>query len=428
MSNSSTKKRLPGVVGNRDFIKLWTSETISLFGSQVSFIALPLLAIYSFGAGPGELGLLSAVQFAPYLLFTLFVGAWLDRVRRKPVLFAANLARGLLLLLIPSAAWSGWLRIELLYAVGFLMGTLTVFFDLAYQAYVPSLVNGDQLVDANSKLMASASAAEIGGPGLGGVLVSLISAPTALLADAASYLAAAFGVAIIRKREPLPGKTRQQALALGRQIWEGIQRVARNPTLRALLGEAMTYNFFFMAISAIFILFATQELNIGPGMLGLVFSLANIGAFAGALIAGWLEQHFGLGNTIVGAVVIGCLAPILFPLASGAVAPFFLMAGYFGVSLTTAVANVHFISLRQKLMPRRWFGRMNASYRFFVTGAVPLGSLLGGALGEWIGLRPTLLVCALGIWTAAMPILFSPVRSLQSKPVERARRVAPTDS
>lgn len=414
-----------GLWRNSDFLKLWGGETVSLFGTQVTVLALPLTAVLTLEASPAELGFLNAARFAPFIAVILFAGVWVDRHRRRPVLIQTNAVRAVLIALIPLAAFLDLLRMEVLYVVGFSVGVLTVFFDLAYQSYLPSLVSRAQLTEGNSKLQASASAAEVGGPGLGGVLVQVATAPYALLIDAGSYLFSALALSGIRKGEPEPGEESDRLPAWA-AIREGFSFTLRNPHLRPIAGEAATFNLFEQAIMTVFVVYAVRELDFSAGLLGLVISIGAAGAFLGSVLASFPERRYGLGPTIVGSMVVACSVPLAIPAISRAtpLGVLLLALTFFIWGLAVAVSNVHVVSLRQAVTPDLLLGRMNASYRFFTYGAIPLGALLGGLLGETIGLRPTLLVGALGLLLALLWILLSPLGRLRELPEEDDKPLA----
>lgn len=409
--------RLGGVWKNRDFIKLWTSETVSLFGSQVTTLALPLTAIQFFAATPAQMGILSAARFLPFLLLTLFAGVWVDVYRRRPIMMGANLGRALVLALVPAGAAMGWLRMSHLYGVALAVGALTVLFDLAYQSYVPTLVEREELVEANSMLQASASAAEVGGPALGGLLVEWLTAPVAVAADALSFVMSAVLLGAIRRPEARIEPT-ERRLSLFHQIGEGLRTAFRNPYLRSLAGEAATYNFFETAILALFALYGTQELGLSPAQLGTVMGTGAVGTLAGALMAERVARVLGLGRAILASMTLACVAPLLIPLVRGPlhVVIGLLVVAFFVNGAGLAMSNVHVVSLRQAVTPPRLLGRMNASYRFFVYGAIPLGSLFGGLLGEHLGVRSTLFVAAGGLCAALLWVVLSPVPRLRRLP------------
>ncbi|MDQ3929694.1 MAG: MFS transporter, partial [Chloroflexota bacterium] len=248
------RSRLGRLSGNPDFMRMWVGETVSMFGSQVTYIAIPLTAALVLHAEPGQMGILQAAGFAPFLLLTLFAGVWVDRKRRRPILILSNAGRAVLLALIPLSALLGWLNMPQLYAIALLVGSLTVFFELAYQSYLPTLVSKDELVEGNSKLQGSASISSIGGPGFAGLLLEVLSAPFALLADAASFLFAAFMMLRIRTPEAEPQSTARSSFL--REIGDGLGIVFKNVYLRVFALEAGSYNFFWNMIEAVYILYA----------------------------------------------------------------------------------------------------------------------------------------------------------------------------
>lgn len=401
-----------------DFLKLWLGETISVFGSQITTLALPLTAVLMLDATPVQVGTLGAAQFAPFMLLTLFAGVWVDRYRRRPLMVGAMVLQGLLLGAIPLIAWRGWLQIEHLYAVIFLVGALQVCFELAYQAYFPALVGPDRLIAANSRLQGSYSAAALGGPGLAGLLIQALTAPVAVLFDALSFLLAALGIALIRTPEPPPPLTKREPIWRG--IAAGLRLVCTNPYLRGMAGQATVINLCLTALNGQFILYATRELGFSPGLLGLILTLGSLGSVLGAAVAPAFQRRSGLGRALLTAYLLGCLSPLIIPLADGPrpVLLVTLVAGFFLMNCGSSAAQVYVWSLRQSLVPAEVLGRMNAAYRFFVSGMVPIGALLGGALAGSIGLRPTLLVAALGGTLALAWVIASPLPRLRTLPGE----------
>jgi MFS family permease len=411
--------RLPstGLWQHADFLRLWSGQTVSQFGSQVTQLALPLTAAITLQATALQMGILGAAEFAPFLLFGLFAGVWADRRPRRRILVAADLGRALLLGLIPLAALFDVLRIELLYAVGFLAGILTVFFDVAYQSYLPLLVERAQLVEGNTKLEVSRSVAQVAGPGLGGALVQLLTAPVAIAVDALSFLASAAFLATIRRAEPHPrGGPRPGVWS---DIGAGVGVVFGNPLLRAIAGCTATSNLFSNVGMAVYVLYVTRELGVTPSLLGVVFAVGSGGALVGALLAGRIARRFGLGSTIVGSALLFPLGSLMVVAAGGPplVVAAILVAGQAAQTFCSPVYNVNQVSLRQAITPDRLQGRMNATMRFVVWGTIPIGSLAGGFLGDAIGLRPTLLVGALGSGLSFLWVLLSPVRALRDQPV-----------
>ncbi len=403
-----------------DFLKLWTAETISVFGSQVSALAIPLIAALYLKVEPFAFAMLGTIEFLPFILFTLPAGAWVDRLRRRPILIIGDLGRAIALGTIPVAYAFNALTIWQLYVVGFVTGTLTVFFDVANQSYLPSIVERDQLVDGNSKLQISQSAAQLIGPGIAGYLVAFFKA-FAILIDSLSFLLSAMFVFLIRRPEPPVvhhlGEDGKPRTSIVREVREGFAFVVRNPSLRAISAGTSTSNLFGSMGFAIYVLYAVNELHLSAEQVGLVFALGNIGTLAGAIFANRLAGWFGLGPTIVGSLFIGgffLLFVAIAPPGSPAI-PFLVVAGMFG-GLAQMVYNINQISYRQAICPPRMQGRMNATVRFLVWGTMPIGSIIGGLLASTIGLHGTIWVAAVLSFIPAIFPLLSPVRHLRVMP------------
>jgi MFS family permease len=396
-----------------DFRRLWAAETVSVFGSQVTVLALPLTAALLLAATPVQMGLLAAAETLPFLLIGLPAGAWVDRWRRQPVMVLADLGRALVLATIPAAWLAGWLRMELLYAVGFLAGLLTVFFDVAYQAYLPALVARAELVEGNSKLELSRSAAQLVGPGLAGGLVQVAGGPLAILIDAVSFALSALCLRGIRRREPPPAPAGQRHLAA--EIGEGLRLVLGTPVLRGIAGCTATWNCFGNVAFAVLILFATRELGLEPGLVGVLFGLGGGGALLGALAAERLARRIGTGPTIIAGQVVAAIVWQVVPLAGILpVTPLLLLGTALAIGgVGGTVYNIAQVSLRQAITPDQLQGRMNATMRFIVWGTLPLGALLGGVLGEWLGLRPALAIGAAGSLLAFVWLWGSPLRTAE---------------
>ncbi len=400
----------------RDFHLFWPGQAVSLVGSQVSALALPLTAALVLAAGPVQMGLLGAAAFVPFLFLTLPAGAWIDRRRRRPILIGADIGRGLLIAVIPIAAVAGVLRIELLYLVALGSGCCQVLFDLAYLAHVPSLVPREQLTQANGRLQATASAAEVGGPGIAGLLVQAVGAPLALLLDALSYLVSAVSLRLISTPEPPPAPS-SASPSFRAEVIEGLRFLRRQPVLRACAFEAAQYNLFNQVIIAVLILHATREIGLEPALIGLAFAVGSVGSLVGASLAPRIARRVGVGRAITGSMVVACAAPLLLPLAASSDLPAVLLATSFAIGgFGVAISNVHIVTLRQAITPDAMLGRLNASYRTLVYGAIPIGSLLGGLLGEVIGLRGTLVVGALGMLVAPAWVLKSAVPRMRRVP------------
>ncbi len=410
-------RRPGGLWGHQDFLKLWAGQTISQFGSQITILALPLVAAALLNASPLEMGILSAAEMAPFLLIGLPAGVWVDRRSRRPILIMGDLGRALVLATIPIAYLWGTLAMPHLYAVGFLTGLLTVFFDVAYMAYLPALIERDQLVEGNSKLEVSRAGAQIAGPGIAGTLIELLSAPMAILFDALSFVASAAFIGGIRRPEPPIAPPAGGATnGMRAQIGEGLRYVLGHPLLRPIACTTATSNLFSSASWALYILFAVRELGLEAATIGIIFAIGNVGFLIGAVLAGAAARYLGLGMALVASTVVDALGRLLIPLAAPDAALPLLIVGGLLMGLSSPVYNINQVSLRQAITPSHLQGRMNATIRFLVWGTMPVGALLGGTLGQLAGLRPALLLAAGGGLLAFLWLLCSPVRALREQP------------
>jgi MFS family permease len=414
------KARLSGRLWrNPDFLIFWTGETFSQVGAQVTQLALPLTAVYLLKVTSSQLGLLNAASFGPFLGFSLFIGAWVDRMRCRPLMIVSNIGRVLLVGSIPVLALLHAVHLGYLYAAALAIGVLTVLFNVSYQAYLPSLVDRANLVEANSKMQVTSSVAQIGGPSLAGLLIQLLSAPLALFANAGTYLLSLGTLAAIRRAEPAPDRSGQRR-RLRREIADGLRFVFAHRYLRPCALQSGIYNLFWMSLQTLFLLYAARRLDLSAGTIGLILSTGALGALLGSLAASRVKSVLGLGRAILAEVALCSLAPFLIPLAAG---PRPVVIGMFVVSIAlegvgATMANVHIISLRQTITPDAMLGRMNASYLFVSWGCLPLGGLLGGALGNVLGLRPGLFVTAAGFTIAIALIIFSPIPQLREMPAK----------
>ena len=410
-----------GLWRHADFVKLWTASTISLFGSQVSMIAIPAIAIITLKVSPFEAAMLGFFELLPFILFTLPAGVWVDRLRRRPILIAGDVGRAIALATIPVAFSAGALTIWQLYLVGFVTGILTVFFDVADQSYLPSLLDANQLIEGNSKLQLSMSAAQISGQGLGGAVIGLVTAPFAVIVDALSFLGSAAFIFSVRKREtpparPVPADGGAHP-SMRMEIADGLRYVLGNPYLRNIAACTGSSNLFSSIMYSILFVYEFRDLGLSPLVVGLIGGLANIGFLVGAVSAGRLPGRIGVGRTILFASFISGVAALLVPIApvnAGAI-PFLFIAQLVG-GWCQVVYNVNQVSLRQAICPERMQGRMNATMRFIVWGTMPIGLIVGGVLGSTIGLHETIWIGAIGGLFAFVPILLSPVVKLREIP------------
>jgi Transmembrane secretion effector len=409
--------RRGGVLANRDFVRLWAGETVSLIGTQVTQFTLPLVAVITLHATVLQVGVLNALRFVPVIVVALFAGVWLDRRRRRPVLIACALSNAVLIALVPLAAVTGLLSIGLLYVVITLVGTLSVVFDVGALSYVPFLVERRHLPESNSKLQASFAVAGIAGPGLAGLLVGLITAPVTLSVDAASYLFSAAGLISIRKPEPAP-EVPEIRPSIRSSIAEGFQAVYGSKLLRVLLAQSATLNVGFGAVSTIFTVYAIRVLRLSPAQLGIAVGALALGALVGALLVARIRDALGLGMTLAVAIAGVCASPLLLLIPRGASALdlLVLVAGWLGHGCGISIWNVNTITLRQALTPMRVLARMNATYRMLLFGALPAGALAGGLAGSALGLRLALVTAVVALTTPLLWLFFSPVFRLRQMP------------
>jgi MFS family permease len=408
-----------GLWRHRDFLKLWSAETISVFGSQVGQLAMPLVAVLVLDASAFEVAALGVVLFLPFILFTLPAGVWVDRLPRRPILIVGDLGRAALLASVPIAYLADALTLTQLFVVAFVVGSLQVFFDVAYQSYLPSLVEREQIIDGNSKLEISRSAAQVGGPGLGGALVQAFTAPYAVLVDALSFLGSGLFLLRIRKPEERPevADANGEKPSLWTDLKEGLHFVLGNPNLRAQAGCTAMSNFFANVAFATLLVFAVRVLGLSPGAIGIIFSLGAAGSLVAAVTATRISSRFGIGPTSIGAAALFGPATLLVaaaPAGHAAIPVLVIAELLFGFSII--VYNIVQLSYRQAICPPRLQGRMNAVMRFMVWGTIPPGGLLGGALATWIGFRETIVVGAVGGGLAFLWLVFSPQRHLHEMP------------
>ncbi len=409
----------PTLWRHRDFLLLWLGQSISRVGDQFTGLAVPLIAIGFLNAGPAEMGLLGAAGTFPFLLFGLLVGVWVDRRQRRSVLLLSDLGRGAIILAIAALALSGVLHILYLYVFSFLIGVLTVFFDVAYQAYLPVLVERRQLVDANSMLEASNGIAGTGGNAVAGAVIQILRAPLSMLFDAASFFFSAGTLFAIRKREVPPDAKQHRSVLT--EVAEGLKIVVGDRRLRHIAMCTAWSNFFSSAVfSALLFLYFVKELGFEAFVIGLIFGIASVGGIIGAVTAGLVAKRIGVGPTIiVGAVMFG-LATLPLPFVSGPLAFPAIAAMFFVSFVGNLFYNINQVSYRQAIVPLRLQGRLNATMRTIVWGTLPLGALTGGFLGEAIGLRPAIIVGLIGGAFGFVFVLFSPVRKVKEMPESAA--------
>jgi len=395
---------------------LWTGQTVSELGSVVTRTAVPLVALLVLGAGPWELAVLVIVTSAGVLLVGLLAGAWVDRLRRRPLLIWDDVLRALLLFSIPLAYALGALRMEQLYVVMFLESCLGALFDAAYPAYVPTLIGRDRLVEGNSKLATSSSIAEIGGPGLAGTLVQLVSAPFAILVDAVSFVVSAVSLVLIRVPEP-PRPPRETTTRIAREIVEGLRVVRRHAIVLPLAARSVPGHVFGAFYGVLYSIYLLRELHLDPFLLGIVISAGGVGSLVGSLLASRVVNAMGIGRALVATAIAASALGVLTPLAQGPVALATLMVflpQLIGDGLQT-IEGVAEVSLIQGVVSDRILGRVNATLDVLSHGlAYPLGALIAAFVAEQIGVRGAIAVGWAGMALSILCVVFSPVPRLRS--------------
>ncbi|WP_163542760.1 MFS transporter [Occultella kanbiaonis] len=401
---------------HRDFRHLWAGDALGQLGAQFTGLALPVLAVGALQATEWQMGVLSAANMAAFLLIGLPAGAWVDRMRKRSVLITADLFRAVILAGVVVAALAGAASMPLLYVAGLLLGSATVFFDVAHQSYVPALVGMDHVVEGNAKLQATASVAQVAGPAAAGVLLRFVTSGALIGFNALTYVFSALFVSRIAHRETLPPREERRPLVV--EIREGLSFVLREPLLRRMVACTALGNLAWGILSALQALYILRDLDLGEAALGTIFSAASVGALIGALLGRRAAEWIGEARLVpVSAVAMGI--PIaLVPLASVLpVPPTVTLIVGLGLSYTMMVVyNIATVSFRQRLCPPRLLGRMNASVRFIVWGTMPFGGLLGGWLGSSFGVVGALWFAVIGTLLAALPVVISPLWTMTTLP------------
>ncbi len=401
-----------------DFLKLWAGQSVSLLGDQVSFLALPLTAVLFLRANAFQMGILTAAGSVPALFFALIAGVWVDRLRRRPVLMVADLGRFVLLCFIPLLFVLGLLRMEWLFVIAFLVGTLAIFFNVASPSYLPSLIPSPLLMEGNSKLEVSRSIVLSLGPACAGVLIQVLTAPIAIVADACSFLLSAASLVWIRTPETRrPDETTHRNLLRASQ--DGIRFLVGSPLLRAITCTSATLSLFNSFLEAIFVLYLIQDIGIQPVLIGIIFVPGSIGFVVGALLCGRVTSWLGVGRVLWMAPIAIGISDGLLPLASmvsHTFALFLICCAQIGYGLAYPLFSINQLSLRQTVTPENVQGRMNGSIALLTYGLPTIGALIGGALGQAIGLPQTVAIAAVGEMVSCIWIAFSPVSALREHP------------
>ncbi|MFI7402383.1 MFS transporter [Streptomyces sp. NPDC049541] len=408
-------KDVRGLWRQRDFMLLWSGQTVSEMGSAVTEVALPLLAVVALKASTFQVGLLTAATTLAFAVIALPAGAMVDGAAKRSIMIVCNLLRLVVIGSVPLAAAFGVLTMAQLYAVAVAAGVCSVFFDVSYQSYVPSLVRSEHLMSANGKLGTTQAFAQLAGPGLGGGLVGVFGAAGAMTADAVSYAVSVLSVLGIRTREePPPARPADETLR--QRIAEGLRFVFGHSILRRVVACTATANLFGGMGSALAMVFLIRVLHVRPALTGLVMAGAAIGGIAGGALAGRLARKVGSARIIWVSMLVFSAPQVVAAAAWQGWGVLLFPLGWGVAYFSGMVYNVAQISYRQSVTPPELMGRMNAAVRWVVWGTLPLGGVLGGALGTLIGVRPALWLALIGSWAAGWFVFFSPLRRMRDVP------------
>ncbi|WP_246125356.1 MFS transporter [Cellulomonas xylanilytica] len=413
-TSDSTATR--SLIHHPDFRRLWTGDAFGQLGAQLTALALPIFAVQQLAATEWEMGVLTAAEYAAFLVIGLPAGAWVDRMRKRRVLVVADLVRAAVLGVVVLTAATGHASVPLLIVAALVISVATVFFDVSHQSYIPGLVGLDHLVEGNSKLQATASVAQVAAPALGGLLLRVIAAPALIAITVVTYLVSAFAVGRIRHQETPPHPDTRRPLRT--EIAEGLRFVVHEPYLRRIVVCTSLANFASAISGAVLVIYVLRTLGLGTAAYGAILSASAVGGLLGAVVAGRLAQWVGEGRIIPLSALLSAPAAALTPLAATSVIPAapLLIAGGATFGFAVIVYNVAQVSFRQRVCPPPLLGRMNASVRFIVWGSMPIGGLLGGWLGTHLGVLPTLWVSVGVMALAALPVVLSPLVRMRDLP------------
>ncbi|MGH3682403.1 MAG: MFS transporter [Natronosporangium sp.] len=410
----------------RDFRYLFAAAVASTFGVEIGQLALPLVAIIALDAGAGQVGLLATFTTVAFLVIGLPSGALIDRLRKRPVMIAADLVRAALLGWVPLAWWLDLLAIEQLYAVALLVGAGTVFFDVAALSLLPHVVGRDRLVGANSALSGLRATAGVAGPAAGGGLVALLTAPLAVLANAVGFVASAVLLAGVRR--PEPRLVRPDRPRLLPEIAEGVRYLAGHPVLRPIALQGALANLSIVVVTILMPLLFVRELALSGAAVGLFFAGGGAGVFLGATLARRVADRVGTGRTLwlLGLAVVPF--GLVVPLAGTAIPVWAATAGWAVVTFKVGIDNVLLVTFRQRVTPDRLLGRVNATFRTALTGALAVGAGLAGLAGELLGIRPALWLGAAGLALVWVPIFCSGLRTMRDLPLPDPAQADPAQA
>lgn len=407
----------PSLWHHRDFMRFWTGESLSLLGTQVTALALPLMAIDAFDASDQLVGVLRFLELVPYIGLALLFGVWVDRVSRLKVMLWTNVVRMVLVAAVPLMYWAGVLNMPILLLIAFAVGVASVLFDVSWMPFVPTLVKDPRHhVEANAKMGISQSVSDVAGPGIAGVLIAVLSAPVVLIVDAFSYLASVWSLLLIRTREPRPAPSAKRHLL--RELRDGLDWVFRNPILRWLAIVGFCCNFSMNAVWIMFLLYSRRDLDLSPSTIGVILAAGSVGGVIGAMSSTRIIKRFPLGPAYFVAQTGLLLGPVIIVLAAGPqpVLVALLIVAFFTTALGLGVANVIIVSVRQTVTPHSMMSRMTACFRTLLFGGGALGGLTAGLLAGAIGAKQALVVAAIASAAVVLALVRSPVSRLRELP------------
>ena len=407
--------RRGGLLHHHDFRMLWIGETTSALGTNVTRLAVPLVAVLTLHASTFQVALLTAAGWAPWLLIGLPAGAWVDRLPRRPLMLVCDVVSLGLLLSVPVAAWAGGLTFPHLLGVELLLGAAAVFFQTAYQVYLPGIIDADQLPEANATLQGTEAAAQVAGPGIAGLVTQAVGAVAGLLVDAVSFAVSAVSLLRIRTPERTEPTTATDG-GLRQQVGEGLRFLAADPYLRVLTGYGALSNLALTGYQSILVVFLVREVGATAATVGLLIAGMSAGGLAGAALSSTVGRRLGTARGMIVANVAAGPFALLLPLSSPGPGLALVVVGGFGIGAAVVAGNVLKGTFRQTYTPRHLLGRVVVGMQFLNYGTIPLGALLGGALGTALGLRPTMWIMVVGVALAPLVLLIGPAKRARDFP------------
>lgn len=401
-------------IESKNFNLFWIAQTISIFGSQITVVGLPLTAIYFLQANSFEMGIFQALATLPFFLFSLFVGVWIDRSKKKYILLFCNIMMAMVLLFIPLGGYFNFLDLTIFYIVVFFAGTFSMIFELAYLSYLPLMVSKNNISKSNSRLEISRTILDVSGPAIAGNIIAILTAPIAIIIDIFCYLISSIFLVKIKFKEPTITKEIKPP-NIFKQIYEGIQVLFKSNILRSISLSTASLNFFRTAFDTIFILYLAKIVHISPTQIGLILGIGSIGGVAGALLATKISNKIGIGKSIIISTLIIWIGGMTVPFSSSVSFSFIIII--IGLMLLNFGNTMYFItqvSLRQSITPPQLLGRINASNRFLTRGAMPLGGIFGGFLGVITSLHTALIIITFGYISATFILYLSSVKNVRT--------------